>query len=58
MTKNNKLEGLRALQLMCQSMDKVIDLHRTGYELYEDVLQRALMMRMYIDSLLEKEKSQ
>ena len=50
----NMLEELRALELMCSSMIKVIELHRLGIERYDDVLLRANWLRKYIDSLIKK----
>ncbi len=54
MKKQTKLEKLRALQLMCQSLDSIIDLHRLGIESYDDIMTRCFMLKKYIEILLEE----
>jgi len=56
--KRNRLEEFKALQLMCQALDKVIDLHRDGYERYDAVLDRAFMLKRYIETLIDMNASQ
>jgi hypothetical protein len=54
----NKLEELRALELMCKSLSMVIELHRGGLERYEDVIIRAKWLAKYIKDLEENNQSQ
>ena len=52
----NKLERLRALELMCSALIKCIELHRMGIERYDDVLLRISWLNKYIEDLSEEEK--
>lgn len=52
--KMNKLKEFRALELMCDSLTKIIELHRLGVERYEDVLVRAYNLKKHIEDLIKK----
>ena len=54
--KENRLEEYRALELMCISMIKVIELHRLGVETHDDVLNRASWLNFHIEKLLSAEE--
>ena len=54
--KKNKLENLRALELMCSALIKCIELHRMGVERYEDVLLRINWLNKYIEDLMKEAK--
>lgn len=54
MKEETKLEKLRVLQLMGQSLDSSIDLHRYGFESYDSIMTRCFMLKKYIEILLEE----
>lgn len=50
----NKLEKLKVLELMCESLIAVIKLHRMGVESYDDILLRVSWLNKYIEGILKE----
>ena len=51
--KLNKLDKFRAIELMCENLIKVIELHRSGIEPYDSVLQRIKMLKQFLEEDLK-----